>query len=133
MSYTKTTWSENDIITADKLNNIEEGVSQSNSVYEIEIPSEALKATRFEPYEEEITDEEYFLITNSNCLSLKVKNTSMEYYLYKNMTLEESNIAGISYANIADICLIMCNVSKNNDIYNITIYNYGEFTFQVNN
>ena len=36
MSYTKTTWSENDIITADKLNNIEEGVSQSNSVYEIE-------------------------------------------------------------------------------------------------
>lgn len=133
MSYVKNTWTEGDVITAEKLNNIENGVSEVGGVYEIEIPSEALKATRFEPYEEEITDEEYFLITNSSCLSLKVKNTSMGYYLYKNMVLEESNIVGVTYANIADICFIVCNVSKNNDIYNITIYNYGEFTFQVNN
>ena len=42
MSYTKTTWSENDIITADKLNNIEEGISNSLRVYEIKLTEEEI-------------------------------------------------------------------------------------------
>lgn len=87
MSYTKTTWSENDIITAEKLNNIEEGVSQSNNIYEIELTEEEIEqmesATLESPFTKDITEVDYLNIKNSNIVKLKLgKNAA--YFLARN-------------------------------------------------
>ena len=87
MSYIKNNWTEGDIITAEKLNNIEEGVSQSNSVYEIELTDEELEqleaATLEFPFTKDITEEDYLNIKNSNIIKLKLgENTT--YFLTRN-------------------------------------------------
>ena len=93
MSYTKTTWSENDIITADKLNNIEEGISQSNSIYEIELTEEEFEQLQTGTLEKNITEEVYLKIRNSNVINLK--GSGGGYFLTRNLNL--SNDYNITY------------------------------------
>ena len=55
MAYTKNTWTQNDLITADKLNNIEEGISDT-SVFYLTLPAEAISSS--EEYTKNLTEEE---------------------------------------------------------------------------
>ena len=87
MSYTKTTWSENDIITADKMNNIEEGIDSfvyelDASKYTTEMGSDELKI---------IIDEETFIdIKNSLILIVtNIANSLNKVYFIRSTDLEE--------------------------------------------
>lgn len=90
MSYTKTTWNNNDIITADKLNNIEEGVSQSNSIYEIELTEEEFSSfasgnyTSDSPLTKVLNENEIEKILKCNSVKLycNTSNLSASFILY---------------------------------------------------
>ena len=106
MAYTKTTWSENDIITAEKLNNIEEGVSQSNSVYEIELTEEEFSSfasgnyTSDSPLTKVLNEDEIEKILKCNLIKLycNTSNLSASFilYLYESEIFE--NIKGNWYS-----------------------------------
>lgn len=92
MAYTKNTWTQNDLITAEKLNNIEEGVS-SNGILHLTLPEEAY--TSINTYIQSITEEEFnnwkeFAIV---CLERNTQTSYQEqmvdvkynFYLFKQM------------------------------------------------
>lgn len=80
MAYTPTIWNENDIITAEKLNNIENGVSEVGGVYELELTEEELNqatlATSTSPFVKDIAEEDYLKIENSNLIKLHTGDIS---------------------------------------------------------
>lgn len=126
MSYVRNEWKENDIITAEKLNNIEEGVSQSDSVYEIELTEEELEqleaATLEFPFTKDITEEDYLNIKNSNIVKLKLGENAA-YFLTRNT---EGGYASAIYflAFMApslshDPQSIMVGVGKNENFYKL--------------
>lgn len=91
--YTKHTWQAEEVITADKLNNIEEGISQSNSIYEIELTEEEFEQLQTGTLEKNITEEVYLKIRNSNVINLK--GSGGGYFLTRNLNL--SNDYNITY------------------------------------
>ena len=82
MSYSKNTWNEGDVITAEKLNNLEEGVSQSNSVYEIELTKEEYSSliqgtySEASPLEKNISSEEIINLLKCEKISLTLLEDS---------------------------------------------------------
>ena len=91
--YTKHTWQAEEVITADKLNNIEEGISQSNSIYEIELTEEEFEQLQTGTLEKNITEEVYLKIRNSNVINFK--GSGGGYFLTRNLNL--SNDYNITY------------------------------------
>ena len=92
MSYVKNTWTEGDIITAEKLNNIEEGASIFGDVYSLEITSEESTGVQEVGYITKfITKEEFQKIVNSNFIYV-VNNTGdiLTYTLYKAYDINSS-------------------------------------------
>ena len=91
--YTKHTWQAEEVITADKLNNIEEGISQSNSIYEIELTEEEFEQLQTRILKKNISEEVYLKIRNSNVINLK--GSGGGYFLTRNLNL--SNDYNITY------------------------------------
>ena len=120
MSYVKNTWTEGDVITADKLNNIEEGVSQSNSVYEIELTEEEIEQMESATLVKNITEEDYLKIRNSNVITFKVSGGV--YFLTRNINIP-SNYDSTVYLNIMALSLesnpqaLIATVSGNENSY----------------
>lgn len=98
MTYVKNTWSENDIITAEKLNNIENGVSNSSNPFVIEVTQEEAETARTEEgLTKTITEEEFLKAINSNTVSIKSDATN--YVLYKNTFVEDENFLTAIFFN----------------------------------
>lgn len=94
MSYVRNEWKENDIITAEKLNNIEEGVSQSVKNFKLELTSEevqpAFTASDSNPFIKNISEEEYLSALESNMLTLTAQNSDEYLYFYKRSNITTS-------------------------------------------
>lgn len=92
----KNNWTEGDVITAEKLNNIEDGVSEVGRVYETNITLgdwELIKNSSIpDIWSKEITEEEYLNIKSSNQIKINVGNTLVSYYLYKGMSAKNDII-----------------------------------------
>ena len=89
MAYIKNTWTQNDLITADKLNNIEEGVYQSNNfITEIDL-----------------TDCFGQFIENGSCTKIITEDEALKY---NNSILLKAKIAadGIGFGTFTDAVLI---------------------------
>ena len=104
MSYTKTTGSENDIITAEKMNNIEEGVSIFGDIYTLEITSEDLSAAQEVGYiTKTITKEDFQKIINSNFIYVINKSEDiLTYTLYKNYEVNSSGVRNIVFEMLSE-------------------------------
>ena len=108
MSYVKNTWTEGDVITAEKLNNIENGVSEVGEVYELELTEEEIsQVNNDEGFIKLLTEEEYQRIIKNNLLKITVSNNSF-YVLYKNMVSAENYI----FVNIISATLPTINPSQ---------------------
>ena len=94
MAYVRNEWKENDIITADKLNNLEEGVSQSVKNFKLELTSEevqlAFTASDSNPFIKNISEEEYLSALESNILTLTAQNSDEYLYFYKRSNITTS-------------------------------------------
>ena len=103
MAYVKNTWTEGDVITADKLNNIEEGVSEVGGVYELTVTkeewSQMISSSADSPWQKDITEEEFVKIENSNKIKLIKDNNQNSVifdkrnsYYYESGSTKEINI-----------------------------------------
>lgn len=90
MSYVKNTWTEGDIITAEKLNNIENGVSEVGGVYELNVTeeewSQMISSSTDSPWQKDITEEEFIKIENSNKIKLISNNNQNSTFFNKQAT-----------------------------------------------
>lgn len=99
MAYVKNNWTEGDVITAEKLNNLEEGVSEVGGVYELTVTEEEwreiMSSTYEEPWSKSITEEDFLKIKNSNILDLIINSPDnlSHIYLWKEQLYMDMNVA----------------------------------------
>lgn len=105
MAYTPTIWSENDIITAEKLNNIEEGIKENNlflDLGEVELTStdQEYSYTFTVPFPEELTETSILNFLKKAGLYVHIKfppGGSTEAPLFPLLFLKTGVVSGILY------------------------------------
>ena len=114
MSYVKNTWTEGDVITAEKLNNIENGVSEVGGVYEIELTEEEWgQAESGSGFKKTINEEEYIKLKNNNIIDIYVNlpDNPVHFSLYKEQqyispdSVIFSKISSVAHPHIAALVL----------------------------
>ena len=140
MSYAKNTWTEGDVITAEKLNNIENGVSEVGGVYEIELTEEELNqattATISSPFVKDITEEVFLKIENSNLIKLHTGDISsfcMDFNRNCNGLLPNKLIYFLNFSidslmdSSSPVNLFILSVSTNESSYKLAIISVTPF------
>lgn len=79
MAYNKTTWANGDVITAEKLNNIEQGIADSNDVVYINYTDDNEKGEHRLSCDVDFSDI-YSAFTNSKTIIVKYQNHLYQLY-----------------------------------------------------
>lgn len=131
MSYAKNIWNEGDVITAEKLNNIEDGVSEVGEVYELELTEEEWSSISGsnvgEGFSKEISEEEYLKVKNCNQIKLI---TSSNIIICNKSCIYSSDPEILSFTGFfaeGGFGCVYLNVAKSDNIYVIgaMLFNLG--------
>lgn len=125
MSYTKTTWSENDIITADKMNNIEEGIDSLGKILIIDDILFSIFSSPDAPYEKVITEEEYNEYIKYDRIKLSFYEESIgtsEFILFKSGKEGTENNSSIAFFSIMYSPVLMLSFHKDNNSFKLTLH-----------
>lgn len=120
MSYVKNNWTEGDIITAEKLNNIENGVSEVGGVYEIELTEEELEQAAIGEVTRDITSEEFQKLLSLNTIKVNLNDSGdyISYFLYRSVSL--NNTENIIFQALINNSISATVINQDNT-YKITL------------
>ena len=124
MSYVKNTWTEGDVITADKLNNIEEGIDSLGKILIIDdIPFSIFSSGN--PYEKTITAEEYNEYIKYDRIKLSFYEEMIgasEFILFKSVKEGTENNSSIAFFSITDSPVLGLSFHKDDDSFKLTLH-----------